>query len=261
MRPSIARGAVRGGAPARAMDAGATSRARTMLDACERLGTFAGVAGDARADGTARDGRDVVANVVILGADRAEGTSPRETATMFASVRARARACGVDTVRVLCVGPNVRVGEAYELGREYDAGERTRDEAALRVEFRAGLYHEETVERTADVAFAFNAGVWGYDPSDWHPTIERVVVRERTPLVLTSYSLREAESDEDAMRASLSGFENVMWEWEAEKNASCSSEVRELGFDRTEYMKKDASGESSQDVLRENFAWQCVAVN
>jgi len=243
------------------MDAGASSRARTMLDACARLRTFASVAagGATRADGaTTRDG--VVADVVILGADRAEGTSPAQTARMFEGVRRRARTCGVDVVRVLCCGPNVRVDEAYELGREYDAGRGARDEAALVVEYRAGLYHEEARERAADVAFAFNAGVWGYDPSEWHPTIERVVVRERTPLVVTSYSLREAESDEDAMRASLSAFENVVWEWEAEKNASCSSEVRELGFDRAEYMK-DASGESSRDVLRENFAWQCVAVN
>lgn len=73
---------------------------------------------------------------------------------------------------MLCVGLNVCVGEVYELGREYDAGERTRDEAALRVEFRAGLYYEEMVERMVDVVFVFNVGVWGYDLSDWYLMIE-----------------------------------------------------------------------------------------
>ena len=181
---------------------------------------------------------------------------------MFAGVRRAGEERAAWTRCECCaVGPNVRVGEAYELGREYDAGrEGAGRGGAAWWSIERDCITRKRGERAADVAFAFNAGVWGYDPSDWHPTIERVVVRERTPLVVTSYSLREAESDEDAMRASLSAFENVVWEWEAEKNASCSSEVRELGFDRAEYMK-DASGESSRDVLRENFAWQCVAVN
>lgn len=238
-------------------DAGASSRSRTIVDASERLG----VLGRARrSEGAAVGGHAVDARtleVLVLGADRREGTTPEEVADAFLELATLARArCGVDVVCVRCVGPNVRTDAVLGVAREAAAATETR--AAVRVEFRCGLFHEcvgeEEGVRAADIAFAFNAGVWGYAPGDWIPTIERVVARDGTPLVLTSYSLREAESDEDAMRAGLSAFNDIEWVWEAEHNESCSEDVRELGFDRTFYMEAGGS-----DELRENSAWQCIA--
>jgi len=257
-------GAVSGDRGIAMRGAGAVSRDRTMCEAMARLGAFEGavaraareasVTGATRAEG-ARAGGGVVADVLVLGADRREGTAPRGTATVFEGVREAAAREGVDTVRVLCVGPNVKVDDGVDVGTAYAHEAATETKAALEVEYRVGLYHDvvEQGERCADVAFAFNAGVWGYDPSDWMPTVERVVVEEKTPLVVTSYSLREAESDEDALRESLSSFERVEWEWEAEKNSSRSVEVRELGFDGRVYTE-----DKNFEPLRENSAWMCV---
>ena len=244
-------------------DAGAVSRDRTMCEAMARLGAFegavaragreAGTDGGGAMGGARRGG--VAVNVLVLGADRREGTAPRGTATVFEDVREAAKREGVDVVRVLCVGPNVKVDDGVKVGAAYAHEAATETKAALEVEYRVGLYHDvvERGERCADVAFAFNAGVWGYDPSDWMPTVERVVVEEKTPLVVTSYSLREAESDEDALRESLSSCTRVVWEWEAEKNASRSVEVRELGFDGRVYTEDE-----NFEPLRENSAWLCV---
>ncbi|CAD7940962.1 unnamed protein product [Amoebophrya sp. A120] len=62
------------------------------------------------------------------------------------------------------------------------------------------LYHElEDPQRGGfdgfDVAFAFNAGLWGY--SSWMETVR--ALPPGLPLVVTSYSLDEAESDRDAL--------------------------------------------------------------
>lgn len=257
--------------------AGRESRAKTMAAAIERLDTVRSVVeshekmreddaetslarGDAVGMVGARGEEEVTMRVLCLGADRREGTTPAETSELFEEVRTRAKEGGVDVVEVTCVGPNVKVEDSYDLGVVYDSAEtrgieESESMAALRVEYRTGLYHEEVEDKnpTPDVAFAFNAGIWGYDPSDWHPTIERVVVQEQTPLVVTSYSLLEAESDEDAMRSSLEHVGNVSWEWEAEENPSSSSAIRTLGFDHHEYLQ-DKDGED----LFENSAWQCV---
>ena len=259
--------------------AGRESRAKTMVAAIERLDVVRSVVeshektreedagtgvvrGDAGGTVETKGEEEVTMRVLCLGADRREGTTPAETSELFEEVRTQAKEGGVDVVEVTCVGPNVKVEDAYDLGVVYDSAEtrgmeESESMAALRVEYRTGLYHEEVVGEnpTPDVAFAFNAGIWGYDPSDWHPTIERVVVQEQTPLVVTSYSLLEAESDEDAMRSSLEHVENVSWEWEAEENPSSSRAVRTLGFDRREYLQ-----EKDREDLFENSAWQCVAL-
>jgi|AntAceMinimDraft_5_1070358.scaffolds.fasta_scaffold05207_1 hypothetical protein len=55
-----------------------------------------------------------------------------------------------------------------------------------------------------DLALAFNAGMWGYSPEEWRPTVEQVLHSEGCPLVVTGYTLEEAENDEDALREMLS---------------------------------------------------------
>jgi hypothetical protein len=42
---------------------------------------------------------------------------------------------------------------------------------------------------TPDLAVAFNAGMWGYSPEEWHPTIARVLHEDGCPLVVTGYTL------------------------------------------------------------------------
>lgn len=63
---------------------------------------------------------------------------------------------------------------------------------------------EEAIEsmkakgRLPDVIVAFNAGVWGYPA--WHPGIE-AIIRTRVPCLITSYTLEEAEDDEDHIQS------------------------------------------------------------
>lgn len=240
---------------ARGEDDGMASRSRTMIGA---LGRLAGRTLEANARATE------ALRVVVLGADRREGTNPKATARAFDEMRVVALERGVERVSVLCVGPNVVVDDEVTLGVKHEVEGMVNEQfmgkigSALDVEYRTGLYHdsERGAGETADVAFAFNAGVWGYAPSDWAPTIARVVVEERAPLIVTSYTLFEAESDEDAMRASLSAFENIEWVWEAEINPSRSTAERELEFDRADYISSD-----KDSSLEENSAWQCVAVS
>ena len=107
----------------------------------------------------------------------------------------------------------------------------TETKAALEVEYRVGLYHD-VVERgdaqtsRSRLMRACGGTIRAIGCGDWNGWWWR-----RSALVVASYSLREAESDEDALRESLSSCTRVVWEWEAEKNASRSVEVRELGFD------------------------------
>ncbi len=123
-------------------DAGAVSRDRTMCEAMARLDAFDGaVARAGREAGT--DGGDamggarrggVAANVLVLGADRREGTAPRGTATVFEDVREAAKREGVDIVRVLCVGPNVQVDDGVKVGAAYAHEAATETQAAVEVE-------------------------------------------------------------------------------------------------------------------------------
>ena len=56
-----------------------------------------------------------------------------------------------------------------------------------------------------DLALAFNAGVWGYAPEEWRPTLEKVLYEDACPLVVTGYTLEEAENDEDALDGHVRG--------------------------------------------------------
>ena len=55
--------------------------------------------------------------------------------------------------------------------------------------------HRESIIATTvdgfspDLAVAFNAGMWGYSPDEWRPTVERVLHEDGCPLVVTGYTL------------------------------------------------------------------------
>lgn len=112
------------------------------------------------------------------------------------------------------------------------------------------LLHEEGVWQAVmgagvhvpDVAFAMNAGIWGY--STWAETL-RLLQRAALPLVVSSYN--ELEADEDAGALEEMGFaENDDWLWNPEPNPFCSSRVW-----------LNALGRRSQS----NSWWQCLGTS
>ena len=172
----------------------------------------------------------------------------------------------------------------------------------LRVAYRVGLYHDlreedrtrgreetetnETLDKVhcqnnqnnqkstavsdfvPDLALAFNAGVWGYEPREWEPTMREILFTDTCPLLVTGYTLAEAENDEDALgdmfpagdfdcRNKSSQNEEVEWLWESEINPFRSLHERELGFSRGDYLLEGEG--NGAHAMGENCAWQCLA--
>ena len=95
-----------------------------------------------------------------------------------------------------------RVAPDARRDRDDDEDEDERDEASER-RHRAASEPAGIASFAPDVALAFNAGVWGYAPGEWRPSIERVLRVDKCPLVITGYTLEEAECDEDALEEML----------------------------------------------------------
>ena len=92
-----------------------------------------------------------------------------------------------------------------------------------------------------DCAFAFNAGVWGYD--SWMKSLRRAVERyPKMPVVVTAYSMKECEMDEDCVREAFEE-EEIRFVWEAEENKHHGEKV------------------GGEENGRENSAWMCFVSN
>ena len=99
-----------------------------------------------------------------------------------------------------------------------------------------------------DLVIAYNAGIWGYN--DWLPTISFMASLESNdcaiPFVVTSYTIEEADDDEDTIAShlkclNLNGF--LLWESEINPYASQIDRPTQTAIDGR--------------VYRENAAWQC----
>ena len=286
----------------------AHSRSYTALAAMHRLGLRPRCRG--------------VLRLLCLGADRREGTSPESTAAVFGALRGDARrrgafpGCertqgwtydevmrGVERVEIVLVGPNVTLETRVETNVFHDVFSQNDDDAAslpTRVAYLRGLYHElatpktgalllplrdtEVTEWVPDLALAYNAGVWGYAPSEWAPTFFALTRDARAPVACTGYSLAELENDEESLEAMMSFPENdafdetnergvapkqtsrLVFAWPSEPNPFASRLARALRFPRDAYdgaadaSARDAEGKKKQP-LRENDAWLCVAVD
>ncbi|EOD23786.1 hypothetical protein EMIHUDRAFT_239101 [Emiliania huxleyi CCMP1516] len=146
---------------------------------------------------------------------------------------AAAEAGGV--LRCLILGADAREGASLEAA----CGGAVR----LNVRFSCKLYHELTADELGappHVAVAFQAGVWGYDT--WAPTVGSVL-RSGCALVVTSYTILEAEDDEEAL-AAIGG---MRWAWRPEPNPWRSAVTES---------RLNSRGDARD--LAENAAWQCV---
>eukprot|EP00980_Cylindrotheca_fusiformis_P028047 scaffold22577_cov122-Cylindrotheca_fusiformis.AAC.26 len=87
---------------------------------------------------------------------------------------------------------------------------------------------------------AFNAGIWGY--KEWIPTILFLASQERSvPMVITAYTLEEAEEDMEVIRETVPG-NGASVLWDPETNPFGSKIIRETTSSSREY--------------RENSSWQ-----
>ncbi len=231
-----------------------TSRSKTILRAFDRLQNEPVLCAKFAKIGNAFKGEKTI-NVLLLGCDRREGINDGETKRIFKDL---GKERGVN---LSLFGPNLVFGDDDDLtsrGRsnESDEDDDENDEEKTKgaasginvVERERCLFHErnkteeknrkEKDEIEYDVAFAFNAGVWGYD--SWLESFKYVLKRyPNAPIIVSAYSMKECELDEDCVREGF-GEDEIKFVWEAEGNEECSGE-------RT-------GGEENGS---ENSAWMC----
>ena len=230
------------------------SRARTVLAAVRRLE-------ENDFDEMQRKRRRRRLRVLVLGADRNEGATDDETEKIF-------KACGEEIpMDVSLVGPNVPKDDDAVVWSSSSSGRSAKEvrvaerERRLFHEKERGLttkkereregrdeqqqqqqqqqQHDDTCEY--DIAFAFNAGVWGYD--SWTESLRRAVERyPKMPVVVTAYSMKECEMDEDCVREAFEE-EEIRFVWEAEENKHHGEKV------------------GGEENGRENSAWMCFVSN
>ena len=229
-----------------------TSRSKTILRAFDRLQNEPVLSAKFAKIGTAFKGEKTI-NVLLLGCDRREGINDGETKRIFKDL---GKERGVN---LSLFGPNLVFDDDDEnltsRGRsnesesedddenENDEEEKTKGKAARInvVERERCLFHERNREKDEieyDVAFAFNAGVWGYD--SWLESFKYALKRyPNAPIIVSAYSMKECELDEDCVRQGF-GEDEIKFVWEAEGNEECAGE-------RT-------GGEENGN---ENSAWMC----
>lgn len=233
-----------GEVPASSDDEAAAGRAHTMLLALERLR-------GARA--LASSGRPLA--LLVLGPDAREGSSARELARTFEPFVRALLACrppgAADErpldVSLVLVGPNLPCAGSFDRAVRAASGRDAR-RAILRVTCVQRMLHEGECEpalalpggRRFACAFAFNAGLWGYD--GWPRSVRRLGELGDVPLVVTSYN--ELEADDDAGALEAMGLEEALdWLWAPEPNP---------------FAGRTAWPNSLGRLASDNGWWQCV---
>jgi hypothetical protein len=217
-----------------------TSRSKVILAALRRFSSSSSSSSSLKFPATT-DKKTL--NVLVLGADRNEGRNDEETERIF-------RECGRERrVNLSLFGPNLvgvgidgRLDKKKKMEKESEGGVKV-------VERERCLFHErknneddddddEETNVEYDCAFAFNAGVWGYD--SWLESFRKVLKRyPNAPIVVSAYSVKECELDEDCVREGF-GEDEIRFVWEAEENEACSGEKT-----------------GGEEGGRENSAWMC----
>jgi len=106
---------------------------------------------------------------------------------------------------------------------------------------------QEDIARNLIVSF--NAGMWGY--REWRPTLQHLAVqRKNIPLIVTAYTLQEAEDDADVIREELASA----WGGADSARAAClwGPELNPLASKEERRTATAAPGRR----YRENAAWQ-----
>mmetsp|Transcript_9832 Transcript_9832/g.18470 ORF Transcript_9832/g.18470 Transcript_9832/m.18470 type:complete len:227 (-) Transcript_9832:1338-2018(-) len=146
----------------------------------------------------------------------------------------------VAKLTIVMIGPNVpRAASGSTIST-------TVGRLGVSMHFECNLYHESSCIndakfRRADMAFLFDAGIWGYD--SWKPTLIKLCENNDLPVVVTSYNEWEADDDHDSISSALEHNERLCWKWQPEKNPYGSLRHRPSGIE----------GRTCAD----NNYWQC----
>ena len=191
--------------------------------------------------------------VLLLGADEREGSTPVETCRVFAPLCSLLAGTPWTELSLLLCGPNCEgpPGAAVLVKPAVSGGG-----AGLRVRYSSSLYHDmSAAERgePAHVAVAFQAGLWGYD--SWGATVAAMLQQQPPcPLLVTSYNLAEAEDDEESLQQLAPA---AKWRW-----APTGNPWRSLENEREQRSGSGAgpqpSGAEARPPLFENGVWQCL---
>ena len=177
----------------------------------------------------ARDA-DILRLDVVGGDSFKEGADPK---IWLASMEV-ARRHGYRGLIVSVVGPAMARDEVFRVNDE------------VTICHARSLYHEWTGHRKPHLALMFHPGLWGYD--HWSKTLEML---QGIHLVLTSYTMEEAELDSRELYEALTGRTNdddidfSRWQWPPEINPHRSLDLRPT-----------VTAPKGHEY-RENAVWQC----
>ena len=185
--------------------------------------------------------------VHILGCDREEAASRQQIEETFRALLPWMQAARRPPRRIQLhmIGPELpELQESSCIEMKPEGSVSNENFEVLRISVHKEYYHEWRSQNSFDASrphflLAFHPGFWGY--STWKPTLDWLAERkESIPLVLTSYTLMEAEEDEEVLKR-LPGATNL---WSSEYNPFASHKERPT--------KTAVEGEE----YRENSAWQ-----
>jgi hypothetical protein len=212
------------------------SRAATLAHALRRLDLPA----------LAKDDDPLVLH--LLGCDHVEAANPSQLKNTFTPLvdwwRNHTRK-PPRRVELHLIGPSMPlILSSLELVLDPDESRRLE---SVQVSCHTGYYHEWRLQqrlqqdaKPPDLLVAFHAGLWGYDT--WKPTLDWLVEQEgpQLPLLVTSYTLLEAEEDQEVLQNLLPN-QSI---WTAEYNPFATQQIRPT-----------ATAVEGEDY-RENAAWQ-----
>lgn len=213
------------------------SRAATIADALDRISCL--------------QGQDIL-TIHVIGADHVECGSEDTLRTFFGPlVRwiGAVESQAPKSIQIHLIGPNlagsaiapVDLMPSSKLKKSSPLG-------SAWATCHGSAYHHWATTSTSwtipALLIAFNAGIWGY--SDWRPTLEALCRGTwEAPLVVTSYTVQEAEDDADVMSdiiADCGKGNSCLWPVEPNPYSSRMTRETATAIEGREY--------------RENAAWQ-----
>ena len=170
----------------------------------------------------------------------------------------------IDSILIEFSGPNMPsalVGDVLDLLSNSNNAPSVRLTSAKAI-FQHREYHEvrscDDDAPSADIAVAFNAGIWGYD--SWKPTIASMSSPDndtcsgigKTIFVITAYTIEECEDDADVVA-------NVVEEIQSSQKSHAGSIARQLWIETNPFSSRCERITASAPPGRkyfENGAWQ-----
>lgn len=170
----------------------------------------------------------------------------------------------IDSLLIEFSGPNMPsalVGDVLDLLSHSNNAPSVRLTSAKAI-FQHREYHEvrsrDDDAPSADIAVAFNAGIWGYD--SWKPTIASMSSPDndtcpgmgKTIFVITAYTIEECEDDADVLA-------NVVEEIRSSQESHAGSIARQLWIETNPFSSRCERITASAPPGRkyfENGAWQ-----